>query len=122
MAAGESARIQEAQQLAKTDPRKAEAIYKDITAKAPGATSDTATREYETALISLGELYRDEKSAPSKLPGVMEIILTDAMIGTHKSWSTSSRRVDQCSHPLQRPNHPSWVCFQPPHGLRRLRL
>lgn len=62
MAAGDSERIQEAQALAKTDPRKAEAIYKDITSKAPGATSDSATREYESALISLGELYRDEKS------------------------------------------------------------
>lgn len=63
MAAGESARVQEAQKLAKSDPRKAEAIYKEITAKAPGATSDAATREYESALISLGELYRDEKCA-----------------------------------------------------------
>jgi 26S proteasome regulatory subunit N6 len=61
MAAAESARIQEAQKLAKSDPRKAEAIYKDIISKAPSTTSDAATREYETALISLGELYRDEK-------------------------------------------------------------
>jgi 26S proteasome regulatory subunit N6 len=63
MAAAESARIQEAQKLAKSDPRKAEAIYKDIISKAPSTTSDAATREYETALISLGELYRDEKCA-----------------------------------------------------------
>ncbi|CAM1504212.1 Fc.00g018030.m01.CDS01 [Cosmosporella sp. VM-42] len=67
MAAGESAkvdstRIQEAKKLTKSDPRKAEAIYKDITSKAPSATSDAATREYETALISLGELYRDQKN------------------------------------------------------------
>ncbi|KAH7256718.1 hypothetical protein BKA59DRAFT_390042 [Fusarium tricinctum] len=61
MAAAESARIQEAQKLTKSDPRKAEAIYKDIISKAPSTTSDAATREYETALISLGELYRDEK-------------------------------------------------------------
>lgn len=61
MAAGESSRIQEAQSLAKTDPRKAEQIYKDIVSKAPSANSDSATREYEAALISLGELYRDEK-------------------------------------------------------------
>ncbi|KAG5663849.1 hypothetical protein KAF25_006434 [Fusarium avenaceum] len=61
MAAAESARIQEAQKLAKSDLRKAEAIYKDIISKAPSTTSDAATREYETALISLGELYRDEK-------------------------------------------------------------
>ena len=61
MAAGESSRIQEAETIAKTEPRKAEAIYKDIVSKAPGATSDAATREYETALINLGELYRDER-------------------------------------------------------------
>lgn len=62
MAAGESSRVQEAQELAKTDPRKAEAIYKDILSNTPGATSDAATREYESALISLGELYTSEKS------------------------------------------------------------
>jgi 26S proteasome regulatory subunit N6 len=61
MAAGDSARVEEAQKLAKSNPRKAEAILKDITSKAPAAASDAATREYETALITLGELYRDEK-------------------------------------------------------------
>lgn len=62
MAAGDpSSRLREAQKLAKTHPRQAEAIYKDMTSKAPQATSDAATREYESALISLGELYRDER-------------------------------------------------------------
>lgn len=61
MAAGESSRIQEAQEAVKTDPRKAEEIYKEIVSKAPAATSDAATREYETALINLGGLYKDEK-------------------------------------------------------------
>lgn len=61
MAPAESAKIQEAQKLAKTDPRKAEAQYKEIISKPPSATSDAAVREYETALVSLGELYRDEK-------------------------------------------------------------
>lgn len=61
MAAGDSARVQEAQKLAKSDPRKAEALYKEITSKAPTAASDAANREYESALVSLGELYRDEK-------------------------------------------------------------
>lgn len=65
MAAGESARVQEARELAKSNPRKAEALYKEIISKAPSATSDAATREYETALISLGGLYRDEKCDPS---------------------------------------------------------
>lgn len=53
--------VKEAQSLASTDPRKAEAIYKDFISKPPSVTSDAAIKEYETALISLGELYRDEK-------------------------------------------------------------
>jgi hypothetical protein len=61
MAPADSARIAEAKKLAKTDPKKAEAQYKDIISKPPSVTSDAAVREYETALVSLGELYRDEK-------------------------------------------------------------
>ncbi|CAH0001556.1 unnamed protein product [Clonostachys byssicola] len=60
MAVGDSDRVQEAQKLTKTNPGKAEAIYKEITSTAPSAASDSATREYEVALISLGELYRDQ--------------------------------------------------------------
>ncbi|KAG9257469.1 26S proteasome non-ATPase regulatory subunit 11 [Emericellopsis atlantica] len=61
MAAGDSERVKEAQNLAKTDSKKAKALYKEITSKAPRAGSDAATREYETALVGLGELYRDDK-------------------------------------------------------------
>jgi 26S proteasome regulatory subunit N6 len=61
MAPADSARIQEAQKIIKIDPRKAEAQYREIISKSPSATSDAAVREYETALVSLGELYRDEK-------------------------------------------------------------
>jgi 26S proteasome regulatory subunit N6 len=61
MAPADSARIEEARKIAKIDPRKAEAQYKEIISKPPSATSDAAVREYETALVSLGELYRDEK-------------------------------------------------------------
>ncbi|KAK3946334.1 hypothetical protein QBC46DRAFT_301617 [Diplogelasinospora grovesii] len=63
MAQGESERVREAQKLTKTDPRKAEEIYQEIISKAPSVTSDAAIREHELALISLGELYRDEKNA-----------------------------------------------------------
>jgi 26S proteasome regulatory subunit N6 len=56
----ESKRIAEAQKLAKSEPSKAEAIYKDILSKEPGQT-DVAIRNFETALVSLGELYRDQK-------------------------------------------------------------
>lgn len=61
MAQGDSERVREAQKLAKTDPKKAEAIYQEIVSKPPSVTSDAAVREYEAALISLGELYRDQK-------------------------------------------------------------
>ncbi len=53
--------VKEAQALAGTDPRRAEAIYKNIISTPPSVTSEAAVKEYETALISLGELYRDEK-------------------------------------------------------------
>jgi hypothetical protein len=53
-------RIEEAKQLSKDSPAKAEAIYKEILSQPPG-TSDKAVREFETALLGLGELYRDHK-------------------------------------------------------------
>ena len=61
MAQGDSDRVKEAKKLQATDPRKTEALYKEIISKPPSVTSDVAIREYETALVSLGELYRDEK-------------------------------------------------------------
>ncbi|KAK5661038.1 hypothetical protein OQA88_12417 [Cercophora sp. LCS_1] len=63
MAQGESERVREAQKLAASNPQKAEEIYKEVISKAPSVTSDAAIREYETALISLGELYRDQKNS-----------------------------------------------------------
>jgi len=56
-----SERVREAQKLAKTNPQQAEAKYKEIVSKPPSITSEVAVREYETALIALGELYRDQK-------------------------------------------------------------
>ncbi|MCJ1398264.1 26S proteasome regulatory subunit rpn6 [Xylographa trunciseda] len=55
-------RIDEAQKLAKTDPAQAENLYKEILANGPGS-GEAALREYETALMGLGELYRDGKKA-----------------------------------------------------------
>ena len=55
-----SKRIEEAQKLAKTDPPKAEALYEDILSKGPGS-GEAALREYETALMGLGELYQVAK-------------------------------------------------------------
>lgn len=61
MAQGDSDRLREAQRIVASDPLKAEHIYKDIISQPPSVTSDAAVHEYETALISLGELYRCQK-------------------------------------------------------------
>ena len=61
MAQGDSERVREAQKLAKSDPQKAEQMYKEIISTPPSVTSEAAIKEYETALIGLGELYRDQK-------------------------------------------------------------
>ena len=63
-------RIVEAQKLAKTEPAKAEKLYKDILSKGPGS-SEAALREYETALMGLGELYRDQKK-PNELAELVQ--------------------------------------------------
>lgn len=55
-------RLEEAKKLSKESPEKAEPIYKDILSNKPGA-SDAAVRDFETALIGLGGLYRDQKRA-----------------------------------------------------------
>lgn len=90
MAQGESERVREAQKVASTNPKKAEQIYKDIISKPPSVTSEAAIREYETALISLGELYRDQKSVKTTChpPFVMTCADVDA-IETPRTWLSS---------------------------------
>ena len=61
----DSARIEEAKKLAEKKPAEAEALYKDILSKGPGQ-SESALRDYEGALVGLGELYRDHRK-PSEL-------------------------------------------------------
>ncbi|KAK4209575.1 hypothetical protein V8F33_013393 [Rhypophila sp. PSN 637] len=63
MASGDLGRVEEAKKVASSDPRKAEQIYKEIISKPPSVNSDSAIKEYETALLSLGELYRDAKNS-----------------------------------------------------------
>ena len=53
-------RIAEAQKLAKTEPAKAEETFRDVLSKNPGS-NDASIKNFETALVSLGELYRDHK-------------------------------------------------------------
>ena len=58
-------KIEEAQKLSKTNPPKAEQLYKDVLSKGP-STSEAALRDYETALMGLGELYSKERK-PNEL-------------------------------------------------------
>lgn len=53
-------RISEAQKLAKTEPSKAEQIYKEVLSTNPGS-NETAIKHFETALVGLGELLRDQR-------------------------------------------------------------
>ncbi|KAI9036866.1 uncharacterized protein KD926_001254 [Aspergillus affinis] len=53
-------RVEEARTLSKTNPSKAESTFKEILAQGPGST-EASSRDYENALVGLGELYRDGK-------------------------------------------------------------
>lgn len=53
-------KVEEAKSLAKSDPKQAESLYKDVLAKSPGS-NQAALQDYENALVGLGELYRDSK-------------------------------------------------------------
>lgn len=53
-------RLEEAQEIQKGDPAKAEAIYKEMISKPPGM-NDAELREYELALVALGGIYRDAR-------------------------------------------------------------
>lgn len=52
--------IAEAKTVSTSDPAQAEKLYKEVLSKAPGV-NEGALRDYENALIGLGELYRDYK-------------------------------------------------------------
>ena len=54
-------RIEEAKKQSDDEPAKAEQIYKDILSKPPGSNNDRAVRDFENALIGLGELYCHHK-------------------------------------------------------------
>jgi len=101
----ESERVREAQKLAKTNPKQAEAKYKEIISKPPSITSETAVREYETALIALGELYRDQKCAPKVTNRRRFPTLTS--LGTRKRSSIWSLRAGRSCRRSPRPRRPS---------------
>ena len=53
-------KLAEAKKVAKSEPSKAEGLFKEVLEKAPGS-NEAALRDYENALIGLGELYKDLK-------------------------------------------------------------
>lgn len=55
-----SPRIQEVRDQAKQDPSTAAKSYQKILAEGPGST-EASSRDYEHALIGLGQLHRDAK-------------------------------------------------------------
>lgn len=64
-----TSRVAEAQKLAKSDPSKAEQIYQDVLSQNPGS-NEAAIKNYETALVGLGELYRDQ----NKVDALAELV------------------------------------------------
>ena len=51
-------KINEAKKITKSEPDKAESFYREVLSKTPGPT-EAALRDFENALVGLGELYRD---------------------------------------------------------------
>jgi 26S proteasome regulatory subunit N6 len=53
-------KVEEAKRLSQNKPEKSEALYKEVLSQPPGS-NDAALKDYENALVGLGELYRDHK-------------------------------------------------------------
>lgn len=65
-------RLEEAQKLSKDSPAQAEKIYKDVLQQGP-AQNEASAKNYETALIGLGELYRDQKRGDDLVSLVQQV-------------------------------------------------
>lgn len=90
-------RLEEAKALSSKDPFKAENIYKDILSQGVG-TTESASRDYEAALIGLGELYRDGRR-PQELAELIKtswgVFSSFAKAKTAKlgKWWSDGRRI-----------------------------
>lgn len=65
-------RIEEAKKLSKEQPQKAEQVYRDILSQGAGQ-NDASVRNYENALMGLGELYGDQKRTNDLAQLVQEV-------------------------------------------------
>jgi hypothetical protein len=91
-------KIAEAQKVVNEDPEKAEATYKDVLQRDPGS-NDAALRNFETALIGLGELYRTQ----NRVDDLADLIRQSrsalsqfaraktSKLGTSSSWHSPAR-------------------------------
>lgn len=84
-------RIAEAKKFAKSDSSKAESIYKDVLSKGPGS-GEAALREYESALMGLGELYRDEKK-----PNELSELVTNSRSTLSSFAKAKTAKIGKCS-------------------------
>lgn len=120
------AKLSEAKKVAKTEPAKAESVYKEVLAKSPGS-NQAALQDYESALLGLGELYRDNKRADD----LAELVKTSrstlssfakaktAKLGTASSMSArrtvlTGNQFGNCLTTSQRSQIPSNSRSQPP--------
>lgn len=85
-----SKRIAEAQTLAKSDASRAEQIYKEVLSADPG-TNETAVKNYESALVGLGELYRDQK----KVDALAELVTQARSVLSSFAKAKTSKLVRQ---------------------------
>ncbi|SPO03438.1 probable 26s proteasome p44.5 protein [Cephalotrichum gorgonifer] len=91
MAQGDSQRVEQAEKLRKEDPAKAEELLRDILSQPPSENSDAAIKEYETALIYLGELYRDQKNTAK----LVELITTSRTVLSSFAKAKTAKLVKQ---------------------------
>lgn len=95
-------RIEQAKKWSKEQPGKAEQTYQDILSRPP-PTSDKAIREYENALIGLGELYRDHHR-PNDLANLIQqtrdVLTSFARAKTSKLSKSGLASIEpqSCSH------------------------
>jgi 26S proteasome regulatory subunit N6 len=90
-----TARIAEAQKLTQSDPTQAERIFKDVLSQDPGS-NEAAIKNYESALVGLGELYRDQKRVDALAELVRQarsIMSSFAKAKTSKLGTHSKRRL-----------------------------
>jgi 26S proteasome regulatory subunit RPN6 N-terminal domain len=103
-------KIVEAKKVAKSEPGKAENLYREVLEKSPGS-NEAALRDYENALVGLGELFRDFKRQEdlAQLVKASRSALSSfakaktAKLGTCNRQQTRTNLLTCCSPTITRP-------------------